>query len=100
MPFSEVLPANGLAPKPRHRQPPGNYIDLPVGITIMFLILLSTPLLNLLTKKVATTWGIGFTLFFLPVFVICEHISKRLRKGPTARAPRAVQRESHQFIDP
>src|SRR5437762_1270070 len=56
-------------------------IDLPIGITIIFLILLSTALINLFTKKVATVWGIGFTLGFLLVFVICEQLSHRLRKG-------------------
>src|SRR3989440_12081527 len=56
-------------------------IDLPIGITIIFLILLSTALINLFTKKVATVWGIGFTMGFLLVFVICEHLSHRLRNG-------------------
>jgi nucleotide-binding universal stress UspA family protein len=56
-------------------------IDLPIGITIIFLILLSTALINLFTKKVATVWGIGFTMGFLAVFVICEQLSHRLRKG-------------------
>ncbi|HEV8605939.1 MAG TPA: amino acid permease [Tepidisphaeraceae bacterium] len=59
----------------------GIRIDLPIGITVIFLILLSTALINLLTKKVATIWGIGFTAGFLAVFVICEHISRRLRQG-------------------
>jgi hypothetical protein len=38
-------------------------------------------LINLLTKKVATIWGVGFTLGFLTVFLICEQLSHRLRKG-------------------
>src|SRR3982751_2159981 len=58
-----------------------NHIDLPIGIGIIFLILVSTAVLNLFTKKVATVWGIGFTLGFLTVFVACEHISRRMRKG-------------------
>jgi amino acid transporter len=87
-PISQAVPANGVAPKPaigamhdgKHGGG-GNYIDLPIGITIIFLILLSTALVNLLTKKVATIWGIGFTLGFLAVFLVCEQISHRLRKG-------------------
>jgi nucleotide-binding universal stress UspA family protein len=55
-------------------------IDLPIGITIIFLILLSTAIVNLFTKKVATVWGIGFTLGFLTMFLVCEAISKRLRR--------------------
>ena len=56
-------------------------IDLPVGITIVFLILLSTAALNLLTKKTATIWGIGFTLAFLCVFTVLEYVSHRRRRG-------------------
>ena len=52
-----------------------------IGCGIIFLILLSTAIINLFTKKVATVWGIGFTLVFLTVFLICEHLSHRLRKG-------------------
>jgi hypothetical protein len=58
-----------------------NRIDLPIGITIIFLILASTAIVNLLTKKVATVWGIGFTLGFLAVFIVCEQLSRRLRRG-------------------
>jgi hypothetical protein len=56
-------------------------IDLPIGIGAIFLILAATAVVNLFTKKVATVWGIGFTLGFLLIFVVCEHLSHRLRKG-------------------
>src|SRR6185436_5329137 len=65
----------------RLKKKDGSRIDLPIGISAIFLILLSTALINLLTKKVATIWGIGFTAAFLGVFVICEQISRRLRQG-------------------
>jgi len=81
IPVSESIPADGLAPKPAIASNIGDRIDLPIGITIIFLILASTALVNLFTKKVATIWGIGFTLGFLLVFVVCEHLSHRLRKG-------------------
>ena len=78
---AEAIPANGVAPKPAVASDAGGYIDLPIGITIIFLVLLSTAIVNLFTKKVATVWGIGFTLGFLTVFLVCEQISRRLRKG-------------------
>src|SRR5207248_6604648 len=53
-------------------------IDLPIGISLIFLILFSTAVVNLFTKKVATIWGIGFTIGFLAMFIVCEHISHRL----------------------
>jgi len=59
----------------------GKQIDFPIGITIIFLVLLSTALINLMTKKTATIWGIGFTIIFLTAFVILEKISHRRHGG-------------------
>jgi amino acid permease-like protein len=56
-------------------------IDLPIGILTVFLILASTALINLLTKKTATIWGVGFTVVFLTVFIIVEKISHRRHGG-------------------
>lgn len=56
-------------------------IHLPIGITVIFLVLLSTAVMNLLTKKTATIWGVGFTILFLIAFVIFEQITHRQRKG-------------------
>jgi amino acid transporter len=58
-----------------------DHVDLPIGIGMIFLILLSTAVVNLFTKKVATVWGIGFTGGFLGVILVCEQLSRRLRKG-------------------
>jgi amino acid transporter/nucleotide-binding universal stress UspA family protein len=81
VPISESITANGVAPKPAIVSDLQDRIDLPIGIAAIFLILLGTALINLMTKKVATIWGIGFTAGFLMVFLISEHISHRLRKG-------------------
>ncbi len=56
-------------------------IDLPIGIMMIFLILLCTAMVNLVTKKTATIWGITFTVLFLTAFVILETISHRRRRG-------------------
>jgi len=56
-------------------------IDLPIGITAIFLVLASTAVVNLFTKKVATVWGIGFTLAFLVTFTVCERFARRWRRG-------------------
>jgi hypothetical protein len=57
------------------------HVNLPVGIFVVFLILLCTACVNLLTKKTATIWGIGFTTFFLAAFVIVERISHKRHGG-------------------
>jgi hypothetical protein len=59
----------------------GAEIDLPIGITIIFLILLSTAMINLVTKETATIWGVSFTIAFMAAFVILEHITTRRRGG-------------------
>jgi nucleotide-binding universal stress UspA family protein len=59
----------------------GDRIDLPVGILAIFLVLFGTAVVNLFTKQVATIWGVSFTVGFLGIFVACEQLSHRLRRG-------------------
>ena len=56
-------------------------IRLPIGIAAVFLILFTTACVNLLTKKTATEWGIGFTAFFLLAFTLVERITHRRHGG-------------------
>jgi amino acid transporter len=69
-------------------------IDIPIGIFTVFLILLSTALLNLLTKKTATIWGVGFTVTFLAVFILVERISHRRHGGKHAHLEQFNERVS------
>jgi amino acid transporter/nucleotide-binding universal stress UspA family protein len=68
-------------PSPREFKVPLNVrigkLELPVGIGIVFLILLITAILNLLTKEEATIGGIIFTMAFLIMFTTSEHIHKK-----------------------
>ncbi|MGA9774118.1 MAG: APC family permease [Blastocatellia bacterium] len=52
-------------------------IEIPVGLIIIALILMSVALTNLLTKKVATISGIAFTGAFFLMFTISEQINRR-----------------------
>ena len=56
-------------------------LELPIGLACIFLVLLGAALVNLLTKKVATEWGIGFTLVFFTVFTLSELLSRRKSRG-------------------
>jgi amino acid transporter len=69
-------------------------IDIPIGIFTVFLILASTALINLLTKKTATIWGVGFTVTFLAIFIIVERISHRRHGGKHAHLEQFNERES------
>jgi amino acid transporter len=77
-----------------HKRTKEGEIDLPIGIFVVFLILASTALINLVTKKTATIWGVGFTLGFLIVFVIVEHISHRRHGGNHAHLEQFNERSA------
>ncbi len=75
-------------PGPREWRVPGNFrvgrYELPVGVFLIFLVLLATAVMNLLTKKVATIAGLLFTAFLFVVFNISERTSRRrLAAAPT-----------------
>jgi amino acid transporter len=56
-------------------------IELPIGLTLIFLVLLITALVNLATKTVATEWGVVFTLVFFAIFALTERFSRRQRSA-------------------
>jgi nucleotide-binding universal stress UspA family protein len=57
----------------------GKY-EIPIGLMLIFLVLLAAAILNLLTKETATTWGLGFTSAFLTVFIVTERYHERHRQ--------------------
>jgi amino acid transporter/nucleotide-binding universal stress UspA family protein len=56
-------------------------VEYPIGLTLIFLVLLSTALLNLFTKEVATMGGLAFTAAFLAIFISSERLHEKRRKG-------------------
>jgi nucleotide-binding universal stress UspA family protein len=58
----------------------GQY-EVPIGLSLIFLVLLVTAVLNFLTKEVATYGGLAFTAVFLTIFLVTEHFHERKRKG-------------------
>src|SRR6185295_2969317 len=53
--------------------------DLPLGLTGIFLMLLSAAVFNLFTKKVATVSGVLFTAGFWGLFTISEKLNRARR---------------------
>jgi amino acid transporter len=51
--------------------------EAPVGLALIFLVLLAAALANLLTKTVATVFGVAFTATFLSAFAATERYRKR-----------------------
>jgi amino acid transporter len=56
-------------------------VEIPLGLSAIFLILLLTALLNFFTKEVATIGGLAFTVVFLTTFMISEHYHEKKRQG-------------------
>src|SRR5689334_21775763 len=56
-------------------------VPLPLGLSAIFVVLLVAALVNLVTKKVATEWGIVFTVVFFAIFWASEHLHRRRNGG-------------------
>ena len=52
-------------------------VEFPVGLALIFLALLATALVNVATKRVATQWGMAFTVVFFAIFWVSEHLRRR-----------------------
>jgi amino acid transporter/nucleotide-binding universal stress UspA family protein len=72
-------------PRPREYRVPFNFkvgsIEVPVGLLLIFLVLLIAAVLNLFTKPVATVGGLGFALVFFAIFLFSEHHHEKRKKG-------------------
>ncbi len=51
--------------------------EIPLGLLSVFLVLLSTAIVNLFTKSVATVSGIAFAAVFFVIFTVSERINKK-----------------------
>ena len=68
-------------PQPRAFKVPlnirvGKY-EVPLGLGLIFVILLISAVLNLLTKETATLWGLGFTSAFMTLFLVSERYNRK-----------------------
>ena len=56
-------------------------VEVPVGLTMIFVVVFLSAVANLLTKQVATISGMAFTAAFLAVFVVTERFHEKRRGG-------------------
>lgn len=72
-------------PGPRDFEVPLNItvgdVHVPIGMTIIFLILAMSAMANLLTKEIATVSGVVFTAAFFAVFQVSEYLRKKRLGG-------------------
>jgi amino acid transporter len=52
-------------------------IEIPIGLFSVFLVLLSTAIVNLATKSIATECGIAFSAVFFVIFTVSEHANRK-----------------------
>jgi amino acid transporter len=75
-------------------------VEVPIGLSLIFLVLLVTALLNLFTKEVATVAGITFTLVFLTLFLLSEHYHERRRAGARHEHLEQFNRQTTDEVSP
>jgi amino acid transporter len=55
--------------------------EIPLGLSMITISLFTLAIINLLTKKVATIWGVGFTVAIFVVFRASEYYNKKKLAG-------------------
>ena len=71
-------------------------IELPIGLALVFLVLLAAALANLMTKTVATISGTAFAAVFLIAFTATERYYKR-KAGQEAKGERPGDEHLEEF---
>ena len=74
-------------------------IEYPVGLILVFLVLLATAVLNVLTKEVATISGAAFTAVFLVIFMVSERIHERRLAGVKHHHVEQFNEETSDVVD-
>ncbi len=89
-------------PEAREWKVPINFhigkIEIPVGLIIIALVLLSVALVNLLTKQIATISGMTLTLTFFIIFTISEY-KNRQKMDRTMASLDQFQLQHNEIID-
>ena len=75
-------------------------VELPIGLSLVFLILLATAVLNFLTKEVATVAGMAFTSVFLTTFIISERYHEKKRGSAAHAHLEQFNRQTAEQFDP
>jgi amino acid transporter len=53
--------------------------EFPLGLALITVALFALAIVNLFTKKVATVWGLTFTITIFVIFTVCEHYNRKRR---------------------
>jgi amino acid transporter len=53
--------------------------EFPLGLGLITIALFAIAIVNLFTKKIATVWGLSFTLTIFVIFTLCEQYNRKRR---------------------
>src|SRR5579864_4436804 len=80
-----VLVLRFTEPGNREWKVPGNFHlfgkEIPLGLTIITVVLFMTAIVNLFTKQESTIAGVIFTVVFFAIFTASEHHVAKMRRG-------------------
>lgn len=51
--------------------------EIPLGLALITVVLFAIAIINLFTKKIATIWGLSFTLCIFTIFTLSEHYNRK-----------------------
>jgi amino acid transporter len=80
-----VLVLRFTEPENRQWKVPGNIhigkVEIPIGLSLISLLLFATAIVNLFTKQLATISGVAFSAVLFGVFTVSEHFNRKTHAG-------------------
>jgi len=73
-------------------------IEIPIGLASVGMVLLSTAIVNLFTKSVATVSGIIFSVVFFGIFTFSEHVNRRKHADHAAQMKEQFQLQQAESV--
>lgn len=74
-------------------------IEIPIGLASVGMVLLSTAIVNLFTKSVATVSGIIFSVIFFAIFTASEKVNKRKHAHAVAQMKEQFQLQQAESVE-
>ncbi len=75
-------------------------VEVPIGLMLVFLVLLATAILNFLTKEVASVAGTAFTAVFLATFMLSKRYHEKKRGSEAHQHLEQFNRRTAAEFDP
>ena len=74
-------------------------VEIPIGLASVGMVLLSTAIVNLFTKSVATVSGIVFSVVFFAIFTFSEKVNRRKHANSAAQMKEQFQLQQAENVE-